>query len=344
MPTKTALVVDDSRVARLTLSKLLRAQEFDIVEQGSAEDALHWLQQTADLPDIIFMDVMMTGMDGLAATRQIKAEPAWNAVPVVICTGKDTDADLQQALSTGASAVLSKPPAAEALDRLLADVAKTEAASVAEPSQAEPHMAADISEEKLADLRAGLMSELDQKLNQSMLALQSQLQQQNSQPAAPTAFDPEKLAEISQQIGGSVQQQFAELKQSLSSQAEQIVGTTADQAIDKAMNNFGLTEKLMGVLRSEGLDWLNRQQTEMRTSLQQEVKQETLAVVQRSLDEQIETKLPAMVKNHNEALLQDFFGTQMTEIENLKKALSKQRNIAMGAAVAAGLALLLALV
>lgn len=345
MPTKNALVVDDSKVARLTLSKLLRAHEFEITEQASAEDALQWLQQTSERPDIIFMDVMMTGMDGLEATRQIKADPAWSDVPVVICTGKDTDADLAQALATGAAAVLSKPPAADALERLLADVVTVEPAAVTEPSPVEPEPAApvvtDISEEKLAQLRNELMSELEQKITSSLAGLQQQLEQQSVPDEQPGL---EKIGEISQQLSGTVQQQFSELKQSLSSQADDIVQATAGKAIDSAMNNFGLTEKLMVVLRSEGLDWLNKQQSEMRDTLQQELKQETLATAERSLDEQLETKLPALVKNHHEALLQDFFGSQMTEIENLKKELGKLRNIAIGAAVAAGLALILALV
>ena len=64
-----ALVVDDSRVARMTLSKLLRDHSYSSVEWGSAEEAMQWLQTTDTLPDIIFMDVMMATMDGLTATN-----------------------------------------------------------------------------------------------------------------------------------------------------------------------------------------------------------------------------------------------------------------------------------
>lgn len=110
MQTKTALVVDDSRVARMTLGKQLRNHGFEVVEQNSAEAALQWLQASTSLPDLIFMDVMMEGMDGFTATQRIKAEADWRDLPVVICSGKETEADLEQARASGAKAVLAKPP------------------------------------------------------------------------------------------------------------------------------------------------------------------------------------------------------------------------------------------
>lgn len=92
----TALVVDDSRVARMTLSKLLRDHSFNSVELGSAEEAMQWLQTTDKLPDLIFMDVMMAAMDGLTATAQLKQHPQWGRIPVVICTGNETEADQEK--------------------------------------------------------------------------------------------------------------------------------------------------------------------------------------------------------------------------------------------------------
>ena len=119
-----ALVVDDSRVARMTLSKLLVAHGLEVIELGSGEDALVYLQNDNVKPDIIFMDVMMGGMDGLAATQKIKADINLNHIPIVVCTGHETDSDNGKALAVGAVATLTKPPKADELDALIADLAQ----------------------------------------------------------------------------------------------------------------------------------------------------------------------------------------------------------------------------
>ena len=118
-----ALVVDDSRVARMTLGKLLVAHDLQVVELGSGEDALLYLKGDNVKPDIIFMDVMMGGIDGLTATQQIKAEDNLKHIPVVVCTGHDTDADRAKSQEAGAVATLTKPPKAEALDAIIAELA-----------------------------------------------------------------------------------------------------------------------------------------------------------------------------------------------------------------------------
>lgn len=117
-----ALVVDDSRVARMILKKLLLAQNLQVVELGSGEDALIYLKSDNVKPNIIFMDVMMGGMDGLTATQQIKADNSLKHIPVVVCTGHDTDTDRANSLLVGAMATLTKPPKAEILEALIKQV------------------------------------------------------------------------------------------------------------------------------------------------------------------------------------------------------------------------------
>lgn len=343
MQTKTALVIDDSRVARLTLSKLLQTHGFDIIEQGSAEEALQWLQQASSHPDIIFMDVMMPGTDGLTATRQIKSNQELAAIPVVICTGKETEADLEQALSTGAAAVLSKPPAADALNQLLADISAPAVAQASQPDDAVSASTAAISSEALlAEVRAQLLPELEQKLAASVSALQQQIKQQAADKNDSPGLD--KLSEFSQQISDSLQQQFSELKQSFSSQAEQMVSATTGKAVESAMDNFGLTEKMMAVVRSEGMDWLSKQQAEMQETLQQQLKQESLAMLEQTLDGKLNEQVPALVKKQQEMLQQELNAQQQSEIKAFKSQLGMQRNIAIAAVGVAVLALILALV
>lgn len=74
MGSKRALVVDDSRSARLVLKRLLEQHGIIVDEVESAEDALEYLIYTK--PHAIFMDHMMPGMDGLEAVGIIKRDPA----------------------------------------------------------------------------------------------------------------------------------------------------------------------------------------------------------------------------------------------------------------------------
>ncbi|MBL1320444.1 MAG: response regulator [Methylophaga sp.] len=116
---RQALVVDDSRVARLTLSKLLAPYDLDIVQIASGEEALSYLNASNVNPDIIFMDVTMQGLDGLETTKKIKENESLSAIPVVMCTGHDTQGDQDNAIAVGAIAALTKPPQREILAEIM---------------------------------------------------------------------------------------------------------------------------------------------------------------------------------------------------------------------------------
>lgn len=119
---RQALVVDDSRVARLTLSKLLAPYDLDIVQIASGEEALSYLNAGNVNPDIIFMDVTMQGLDGLETTKKIKENQALNSIPVVMCTGHDTQSDQSNALAVGAIAALTKPPQKDILAEIMSQI------------------------------------------------------------------------------------------------------------------------------------------------------------------------------------------------------------------------------
>jgi CheY-like chemotaxis protein len=115
---KTALVVDDSRVALLSLARLLKAQGLmvDVVESGP--EALDYLRLNPP-PAAIFLDHMMPGMDGFETLGAIKATHAMSAIPVVMYTSKEDEAYLDEARALGAAGVLRKPAHALAVDRIL---------------------------------------------------------------------------------------------------------------------------------------------------------------------------------------------------------------------------------
>jgi CheY-like chemotaxis protein len=103
---KTALVVDDSQVARHVLSKLLVAHGIAAETAASAEAALEFLKHRR--PDVIFMDHLMPGMDGFQALEAIKANPATATIPVMMYTSQAGELYVGQARALGAIGVLPK--------------------------------------------------------------------------------------------------------------------------------------------------------------------------------------------------------------------------------------------
>lgn len=117
MNIKKALVVDDSKFAHLTLRKLLNERGIEVDWVGSGEDCIKYLDSKK--PDIIFMDVMMPGMDGFETSRAITDQQPQGAVPIIMCSANATDEDKRDAQDSGAVGFLSKPYTSEQLDGLL---------------------------------------------------------------------------------------------------------------------------------------------------------------------------------------------------------------------------------
>lgn len=106
MPQARALIVDDSRTAQIRLKKLLSPYDLHVDTAGSAEQALSYLSY--QVPSVIFMDHLMTGMDGFEAIKVIKANPETATIPIIMYTSKSGDMYLGQARALGAVGVLSK--------------------------------------------------------------------------------------------------------------------------------------------------------------------------------------------------------------------------------------------
>ena len=103
---KTALIVDDSRTARVVLQKMLEEHDLLVDNVGSAELALAYLSENR--PDIIFMDHEMPGMDGFEAVTAIKKNPATATIPIMMYTAQEGELYVGQARALGAVGVLPK--------------------------------------------------------------------------------------------------------------------------------------------------------------------------------------------------------------------------------------------
>jgi CheY-like chemotaxis protein len=103
---KRALIVDDSRSARVILSRMLEGYGLQVDSTESAEHALEYLRQSR--PDVIFMDHLMPGMDGFQAIQAIKGNPDTAMIPVVMYTSQEGELYVSQARALGAVGVLPK--------------------------------------------------------------------------------------------------------------------------------------------------------------------------------------------------------------------------------------------
>mgnify|MGYP001421521550 CR=1 FL=1 len=106
--TKRVLIVDDENFIRLLLRRTLEEFEFEGVEILQAEDGVKGLEVArATRPDLMFLDLMMPGMDGVEVCTAIKSEPELTGVHVVILTAKGQLPSFPS--GAGPDAALTKP-------------------------------------------------------------------------------------------------------------------------------------------------------------------------------------------------------------------------------------------
>lgn len=102
----TVLVVDDHRDANDILCRLLRLDGHRTISAFSGEDALCSL--ASQPADVIILDFMMPGMDGIETLRQIRANPATSGVRVIMYTAVADPAFREHAIEKGANAYFAK--------------------------------------------------------------------------------------------------------------------------------------------------------------------------------------------------------------------------------------------
>ncbi|MBI2201529.1 MAG: response regulator transcription factor [Armatimonadetes bacterium] len=119
------LIVDDHNLFRDGVASLLGVRGYQVV--GQASDGEEALVKARELrPDLVLMDIRMPRMGGVAATRLLKAEMP--DITVVMLTASDDEADLFEAIKSGAQGYLLKDLKADAFFALLAGVERGEAA------------------------------------------------------------------------------------------------------------------------------------------------------------------------------------------------------------------------
>jgi CheY-like chemotaxis protein len=217
MAFKTALVVDDSKSARFALRRFLENHYYKVETAEGAEESYNLLKQYR--PDVIFLDHVMPGIDGLSALRHIKSNPATEDLQVVICSSNEGEDFERQAQDGGAAGVLHKPPSAEQLARILNHLRNPVAVAPPAPVPT-PSKVANIREPDVA---------IEQRV---MKTLRSSLA---SPPPAAMAAAPSALNEVAQSLSvqiAQLQQQAAQLQTRIDE--EQTVATQQPDFTDLA--------------------------------------------------------------------------------------------------------------
>ncbi|HMK93458.1 MAG TPA: response regulator, partial [Thermoleophilia bacterium] len=107
MAKESILVVDDERDILELLEYNLAKEGYAVVTVETGEDAIDAARRK--LPDLILLDLMLPGVDGLEVCRALKADPTTAHIPIVMVTAKGGEADIVTGLELGADDYVTKP-------------------------------------------------------------------------------------------------------------------------------------------------------------------------------------------------------------------------------------------
>lgn len=107
MMTGTILIVDDESSIRELVKFNLQKEGYSIIETDNGLSAVTMAK--TDKPDLIVLDLMLPGMDGLEVCRTLKGQQSTTAIPIVMLTAKDEEIDKIIGLELGADDYLTKP-------------------------------------------------------------------------------------------------------------------------------------------------------------------------------------------------------------------------------------------
>ena len=105
--TKRILVVEDQEDLRGILRDLLTGSGYEVAEAADGRDGV--AKALSERPDLILMDIQLPILDGYEATRQIKADPNLNAIPIIAVSSYAMKGDEEKARASGCDHYVTKP-------------------------------------------------------------------------------------------------------------------------------------------------------------------------------------------------------------------------------------------
>ena len=125
MPSGTVLVCDDDPIIVNLLQVNFEIEGYDVIPATGGDAGL--ARARSDRPDVIVLDVMMPGIDGLEVARRLRADEATRRIPIVLVSAKAQSADVDAGLAV-ADAYVTKPfDPLELLDRVEALLSRSQA-------------------------------------------------------------------------------------------------------------------------------------------------------------------------------------------------------------------------
>ncbi|NDY90485.1 response regulator transcription factor [Ideonella livida] len=104
---RRVLTIDDQADIRRLIRMTLEFEGFEVLEASHGEEGLAMARR--EKPDLILLDVMMPGINGLAVSQALQADERLSRIPVVMLTALDRDSDMEAGLAAGAKVYLAKP-------------------------------------------------------------------------------------------------------------------------------------------------------------------------------------------------------------------------------------------
>ena len=101
------LIVDDSPTEMYKLTGMLEKHGHEVLKAENGADGIALAR--LEKPDVVLMDIVMPGLNGFQATRQLTKDPETGNIPVIVVTTKDQETDMVWAQRQGAKGYLTKP-------------------------------------------------------------------------------------------------------------------------------------------------------------------------------------------------------------------------------------------
>jgi two-component system cell cycle response regulator DivK len=101
------LVVEDNDKNRKLVRDVLRHKGYEVIESENGEDGVRLAKERR--PRLILMDIQLPGIDGIEALRQLRADDATRAIPIIAVTASALDRDRQKIMAAGFDGYQAKP-------------------------------------------------------------------------------------------------------------------------------------------------------------------------------------------------------------------------------------------
>jgi two-component system phosphate regulon response regulator PhoB len=134
MPKERILVVEDEEEIQELVRYNLAREGYDVLCVGSGEEALR--SAGAERPDLVVLDLMLPGLDGLEVCRRLKRGKASGQIPIVMLTAKGEESDVVAGLELGADDYITKPFSPRVLVARIKAVLRRAAGEPADPGAA----------------------------------------------------------------------------------------------------------------------------------------------------------------------------------------------------------------